>query len=320
MDNFPGHKSDWAIRGKIENVDIGASSIEISSPLPGNGRIIRDWPIEAGSAGSLIGVRGIARATGKYISPVFDGVSGRLDVKETYSEADSRPGILFRHPFVGPVPGQWNFSTISRINPSAKTLNISLVKHTSGSWLVQELQIFTFSYSRLYLLCAAVLICLWLFFIWKLFGIMFRGELPRLKSWKFILPSVCFLLVLIFALVEFNVFRVLSQLLNVQVRVLVDLEKHSRALSLLLSLHILVHFIGTLVLLVSYGEASKSRLRILELAALVNLAVAIGVESLQSHSFTRASQWQDISHAMFGALFAFVLYELVRVIVSVQKI
>jgi len=304
LENFPGHSGEWRKVGQIENVEIGVSSVQISSQLPGKGRLIRDLPIDADSAGQLVGIRGVARATGRYISPEFDFAPGRFHIREYYSEPKLRPRLLTHQPFIGQPPKEWNLSSISRIHSAAKTLRISLVQHTSGSWLVEDLQIFTFSYSRLYLLSAAVLTVLWLILVWSLLSNRFQNKLPRLNSWKFILSCVCFVVVLIMALAPFNFFRVLSHALNIQPEILVKMANNNVALNLLLSLHFMAHLIGTFVLLIGRAGSARPRLHTLELVLLVN---------------RRMAQWLDISYAMAGALIAFMLYEVLCAITSIQK-
>lgn len=295
---FPPDNPDdlqlWFARSQKENTEITADGLTVWSKKPQQGAITTRIPLDVDKLGknAFVSVKATVVNSDK---PFGDETQNKFGKRpsmvivrpSTEDRVESLRDFLYKPLNMSEKTQYWH--AVARVDERTTTLNAHMLLRSPGAWTLEALDVSSVSLSLRYLFALSGTILCW----FLLFGLIVR-RLFEGRHWSL---QVLGLIGVIGVGLGASFSRKVLRLLNEQVTNL------THYVSIDASAHMLGHVIVSIGALVYMGLSIRSVTNVL----ILNLMVAMFVETLQAHLPHRNSSIEDIGYGMVGALAATVL-------------
>lgn len=305
--NFPGENLVWKKIGERENIQIDRGGITILSHNPGKARVYRDIfigePNHSLLQPDLILTEARIRPLNILVDSSMIGIDSRFHIQQR-NFSDERKFRLFAHtPLSFKEDGSTrpiSVQSVTRQIEGSDTLRVSLVLHSAGAWKLEQLDLYKGRLAKSYLIFLIVVSALWLCLLLRVISIYAKKSVLRSSILIFLSGTV-----LVLAFVPIRHSSSVSSVIGWFVGEALPANWSVLMESVLINYqHFLAHFILTVILLCISGTSSH----LIQRVVLLNIGLAVSIESWQSHSFIRTSQALDIGEATVGMAVAVLLY------------
>lgn len=290
--NDPEEVIAWEVAGDIENTNLNYFRPTLWSKNP-NRTVVKSFQrfdSEKHRNNSFVVINAsVSRANLPY-GLETNNKFGSLDsaiVVQSNSESSNKYSQEHLFKLLDPEHQSQSWTTISGIDSRTNLIKIQMLLQTPGAWTLEQLDISSVSLSANYIVFVVPLAVLWgAFWFFLIRHIAKHLERGKHRWLRFIGLSTIAMMML-GAVLSRSVFSPLRSFL-VPANAIISMD---------LALHIIAHFIFSIVVLVF----RRNSWQVIGNVILLNLIIAMFIESVQAHLPHRSANIEDLIYGMTGA-------------------
>ncbi len=285
----PEHEGSWAAGLEAKNTLIEPDGLTIWSNEPVNAIVTskQSWDRNRHGKNQFVLVKArVVKSELPFKDKMHESEKGLDSVLIVRPRATSADTWLHNYLFESlstELPSQ-QWETIGRISEQKVRLHAHLLLRSAGAWRLELLEVSSFSLAGRYILAIAAVVVLWL----ALLGIVVRQLVSGKSWWLQVVSAMSVACVMLGAALSGSVLAPLAPMLTLA----------SDLISVDHLEHVLAHMVLTVGAFVFLGVHCRTVVSVI----LLNMIVAMFVESIQAHLPHRSANIDDILFAMIGAI------------------